>query len=175
MKLRVAHGFRDLRHRLVSIGFWEPDMRFLIRVVAILAAASVLMTVWFVAAFAARAGMGPLLRSGILGGLTLIGWVVTLVCGPIAAVQLWSFRESGRRAGIILFGSGLAYYLVGLFAVRASGASISQIVAAATMFSLPLLVLLSRSARPVFGGQMSVAAESRRAREQSTATRGSDY
>ena len=150
-------------------------MRFLIRVVAVLAAASVLMTVWFVAAFAARAGMGPLLRSGILGGLTLLGWVVTLVSGPIAAVQLWRFRESGRRAGIILFGFGLAYYLVGLVAVRGPGASIRQIMAAAMMFSLPLLVLLSRSARPLFGGQMSVAAESPRDQEQSTATRGADY
>jgi hypothetical protein len=141
-------------------------MRFLIRVVALLAAASVLMTMWFVAGFTTRAGMGPLLRSGILGGLTLVGWIVTLVYGPIAAVQLWRFRESGRRAGIILFGFGLAYYLLGLVELRAPGASITQIVAAATTFSLPLFVLLSRSARPFFGAKYHPPADPARDREQ---------
>jgi len=134
-------------------------MRVLIKGVAVLAAAAVLITVWFVAAFAARAGMGPLIRPGILGALTLMGWIVTLVCGPIAAVQLWRFRESGRRAGIILFGFGLAYYVVGLVALRGPGASIKHIAAAATMFSLPLLVLLSRSAGRLFAGRVPPAAE----------------
>ena len=81
----------------------------------------------FVAAFGAGGGLGPLLRSGVLGGLTIVGWVVALVVGPVAAVQLWRFRESGRRAGIILFGFGLLYYVIGLFALRASSASVGQI------------------------------------------------
>jgi hypothetical protein len=28
----------------------------------------------------------------------------------LVRLQLWRFRDSGRRAGIILFGYGLAYY-----------------------------------------------------------------
>lgn len=125
-------------------------MRLLIRVVAVAAALSVLGTIWFVAGFAASGGLRPLLRSGLLGGLTILGWVVALVVGPVAAVQLWRFRESGRRAGIALFGFGLAYYVFGLIAVRAPEASVAQIVAAATMFGVPLLVLLSRRARSFF-------------------------
>jgi hypothetical protein len=78
----------------------------------------------------------------LLGGLTIVGWLIALVAGPVATVQLWRFRQSGRHAGIVLFGSGLAYYLVGLLALRSPEASTRQIVAAAAMFALPLAVLL---------------------------------
>jgi hypothetical protein len=64
----------------------------LIRIVAVLAAVSVLSTLWFISAFAAAGGLRPLLTSGLLGGLTIVGWVITLVLGPVAAVQLWRFR-----------------------------------------------------------------------------------
>src|SRR5918994_5457342 len=115
-------------------------MRILIRIVAVLAAVSVLGTVWFVAAFAAAGGLRALPTAGLLGGLTIVGWVIALLVGPVAAVQLWRFRQSGRRAGIILFGYGLAYYVVGLLALRSPEASTRQIFAAATMFGLPLVV-----------------------------------
>ena len=117
-------------------------MRVLIRIVAAFAAVSVLGTAWIVAAFAAAGGLRALPSSGLLGGLTIVGWVIALVVGPVAAVQLWRFRQSGRRAGIILFGFGLAYYLLGLLALRSPEASTGQIFAAATMYALPLLVLL---------------------------------
>jgi hypothetical protein len=130
-------------------------VRLLIRIVAVLAAVSVLGTLWFVVAFAAAGGLGPLLSSGLLGGLTIVGWVIALVVGPVAAVQLWRFRESGRRAGIILFGFGLLYYAVGLFALRAPEASVGQIVAAATMFAVPLVVLISPRAKPYFAANAS--------------------
>ena len=135
-------------------------MRFLIRIVAVLAAVSVLGTLWFVAAFAAGDGLGPLVRSGLLGGLTIVGWVVTLLVGPVAAVQLWRFRDSGRRAGILFFGFGLVYYIVGLLALRAPDASITPIVTTATMFAVPLLVLFSRQARAFLAASKSDAARS---------------
>ena len=71
-------------------------MRLLVRIVAVLAAVSVLGTVWFVAAFAAAGELQALLTSGLLGSLTIVGWVITLVVGPVATVQLWRFRQSGR-------------------------------------------------------------------------------
>jgi hypothetical protein len=133
-------------------------MRLLIRIVAVLAAVSVLGTVWFVAAFAAAGGLRGLLTSGMLGVLTIVGWVITLIAGPVAAVQLWRFRQSGRRAGIILFGYGLAYYLVGLLALRSPEASIWQIFAAALMFGFPLVVLLLTRTRLLFATANSNAA-----------------
>lgn len=133
-------------------------MRLLIRIVAVLAAVSVLGTAWFVAAFAAAGGLPALLTSGLLGGLTIVGWVIALVVGPVAAVQLWRFRQSGRRAGIILFGYGLAYYVVGLLALRSPEASTWHIFVAAVMFALPLAVLLLPRTRPVFAAAKSNAA-----------------
>src|SRR5512134_1750458 len=125
-------------------------MRLLIRIVAVVAAVSVLGTVWFVAAFAAAGGLRALLTSGVVGGLTIVGWVIALVVGPVATVQLWRFRQSGRRAGIVLFGYGLAYYLVGLLALRSPEASTAPIFAAATMYAVPLVVLLLPRARTLF-------------------------
>ena len=122
-------------------------MRLLIRIVAVLAAVSVLGTVWFIAAFATAGGLGALFASGPLGALTIAGWAVALVTGPVTAVQLWRYRESGRRAGIILFGYGVGYYLVGLLALRSPEASVLQIVIAVAVFALPLMVLLSPQTR----------------------------
>jgi hypothetical protein len=102
-------------------------MRLMVKMVAALAGVSVVSTVWFVAVFAAGDGIGALLQSGLLGVLTLVGWAITLVIGPVAAIQLWRFRQSGRRAAIALFGYGLAYYVVGLLTLRAPDASVWQI------------------------------------------------
>ena len=84
--------------------------------------------------------------------------MIALAVGPVAAVQLWRFRPGGRRAGIVLFGCGLAYYVVGLLALRSPEASTWHIVAAAVMFALPLVVLLLPRARPVFAAAKSKAA-----------------
>ena len=136
-------------------------MRLLIRVVAILAGLSVFGTVWFIAAFPGVSGLRALLSAGLLGGLTLVEWVIALVAGPVAAVQLWRFRESGRHAGIVLFGYGLAYYVVGLFVLRTPESSVWDIVAAAVMYTLPLVVLLLPRTRTLFA-----AAKANAAREQ---------
>ena len=122
-------------------------MRVLLRIVALLAAVSVIGTLWFVLAFTGRDALRSLMASGTLGILTILGWVVAVLVGPVAVVQLWRCRESGRRAGIVLFGYGLAYYAAGLFVLRRPGASVWQILAAAATNALPLMVLLSRRAR----------------------------
>jgi hypothetical protein len=68
-------------------------MRFVIRGVAVLTAISVAFTVWFIVAFAVNGGVRPLLATGALGVLTVAGWIVSLVAGPIAAVRLWRLHE----------------------------------------------------------------------------------
>jgi hypothetical protein len=112
-----------------------------LRIVAVLAALSVVFTVWFIASFAAAGGGSAMGTSGLLGILTLAGWVVSLTAGPFAAVQLWRHRDSGRRAGMILFGYGLAYYVIGLLVLRQPGAQVGQIIAAAAIYAIPLIVL----------------------------------
>jgi hypothetical protein len=125
-------------------------VRLLIRIVAVLSAFSVAGTVWFIAAFAAAGGMQELLSSGALGILTIACWCVVLLAGPVAAVQLWRFRRSGRRAGLVLFGTSVLYYGVGLLALRAPEAPVGPIITSAVIFAVPLLVLLAPRARPLF-------------------------
>jgi hypothetical protein len=92
---------------------------------------------------------------GLLGGLTILGWVITFVAGSVAGVQLWRFRESGRRAGIVLFGYNIVYYIAGLFCLRSPEASVWQLLIAAGTSTLPLLVLLAPRTRALFPGAKS--------------------
>lgn len=118
-------------------------MRALIKTIAVFVAVSVLATMWFIVAITANGSLPSLFDAGALGVLTLAGWAVSLVAGPIAAVQLWRLRKSGRTAGLIFFGSGLAYYVLGVLWLRAPEASIKMIVVAILVFAVPFAILLS--------------------------------
>jgi hypothetical protein len=133
-------------------------MRLLVKLVAVLTALSLIRTVWFVAGFVGAGGLRGLLTSGLLGGLTILGWMIVFVAGPVAGVQLWRFRESGRHAGIILFGYNVAYYIAGLLWLRSPSASSWQIFIAACASALPLLVLLSPRTRALFSAAKLKAA-----------------
>lgn len=122
-------------------------MHLLLRIIAATAAVSVVFTIWLIAMLVIPRGFRPLLNAGALGIMTLLGWAVTLVLGPFAAVQLWRHRESGRRAGLVLFGLGVVYYGVGFFALRAPEAQPGQIAAAAIAYALPVVILASPPAR----------------------------
>ena len=124
-------------------------MRAVLRIIALFAAAAVAGTLWFVAALIASGGLGSLIASRLLGGLTIFGWLLAVVAGPVTAVQLWRFKETGRRAGIVLFGYSVAYYLAGLLVLRGPDASVWQIGVAASTFALPFGLLLSRRAREI--------------------------
>ena len=125
-------------------------MRILLRLIAILAAVSVLFTVWFVIAFARIGGLQALSAKTALAAFTFIGWVITLGAGPFVAIQLWRLRDSGRRAGLVMFGFGLAYYLVGL--LGAPQAQAGPAWTAALIYAVPFAVLLSKPARETCRG-----------------------
>jgi apolipoprotein N-acyltransferase len=122
-------------------------MQALLRIIAAIAAVSVVATLVLMAILIGRAGLRPFLVASPLGILTLIGWAITLALGPFAAAQLWRHRESGRIAGLILFGFGAAYYLAGFFWLRAPEAESGQIIAAIIAYAIPVLILASPPAR----------------------------
>ena len=119
----------------------------MLRLVAAIAAISVVFTIWLILVIGTAGGFVPLLRSGALGILTFVGWTVTLALGPVTAVQLWRFKETGRRAGLVLFGFGVVYYLSGLVWLRAQDAQPAQIVMAVAAYALPFVFLALPSAR----------------------------
>ena len=112
-----------------------------------LAAAAFLTTAWQIAGFVRVGALSTLLTAGSLGWFTAVGWLVTLVAGPITTIQLWRLRASGRFAGVALFGFGAAYYLLGSSVLRAPEAPWQPIVAALLYFAVPLCVLLLPQAK----------------------------
>lgn len=122
-------------------------MHLLLRVVAAIAAVSVVFTVTLIAMFVASRGISSMLQTGPLGIMTLIGWALTLTLGPIAAVQLWRHRESGRLAGLVIFAFGVVYYLAGFFWLGTPAAQSGQIIGAAIGHAVPLVILSLPQAR----------------------------
>lgn len=121
-------------------------MRILLRAIALLCALSVLSTAVFVAQLDSRR-IAALYATGTFGVVTLLGWLITFIAGPIAAVQLFRLKQSGRIAGSILFGTMLMYYLAGLLAFRQPGVSRAPILALATFLGLLLAILWSPLAK----------------------------
>jgi apolipoprotein N-acyltransferase len=122
-------------------------MPLLLRVIAATAAASVVFTIWLMLAVLSAGGPRQLFAAGALGALTAIGWVVTVTLGPIAAVQLWRLKESGRLAAIAVFGFGVVYYTAGYFWLRSASASSRQILAAIVAYAIPVVILSLPAAR----------------------------
>jgi hypothetical protein len=132
-------------------------VRVLLRIIAVFAGASAAVTLWFVVDLIEASRLDVLVASPLLGGLTVFGWLLAVVAGPVTAVQLWRFQEIGRRAGIGLFGYGAAYYLAGLFVLRGPDASVWRIGVSVITFALPLGVLLSRRAQEICAPARSIA------------------
>lgn len=124
-------------------------MYVLLRIVAVLTAVSVVFTLRFIVAFVGVGGFRPLVDTGLLGTLTLLGWMLTVVLGPFVAIQLWRYKESGRLAAVILFGYALTYYVMGLLFLRKPGSDAFHIGIAITAYALILFVVLSPSARRI--------------------------
>ena len=126
-------------------------MTALLRIIAVLAAISTVVTVT-AAISMFRAGAGPALLSSALGVATILGWLITLVAGPVAAFQMWRLKESGRRAGLLLFGYALLFYAVGWFVLASPEAQVLPVITAALSFAVPVAILLSPAARRVCTG-----------------------
>ena len=127
-------------------------MRIVFRVIAGITAFSVAATLWIVAALAVAGEFQPLLQTGVLGVLTIVGWCMTLFAGPVLAVHLWRVTEVGRRIGVIFYGYAVFYYGAGLM-LRSSGASDGQVVAALVLCALPVLILLSPGTKAATAGR----------------------
>jgi hypothetical protein len=78
-------------------------VKVVLRAIAFLSALSTLATIAFIAS-ATRSGIGTDWLISPLGLATLFGWAITLFAGPVAAVQLWRLKESGRRAALLVVG-----------------------------------------------------------------------
>jgi hypothetical protein len=121
-------------------------MRTVLRLIAVLAGLSVVVTILFLFLFGLT-GIDALLATGAFGVLTIVGWLVTLIAGPMAAIQLFRLRQTGRIAAAVLFGSMLIYYFLGLLAFRQPEAPVAPIVTLCVVSMALAIVLLSPAAK----------------------------
>lgn len=124
-------------------------MRTLLRIFATLvwlAVASTLILIWQTW----RLGdIGALARTGIFGAVTAFGWILTLILGPFAALQLWRLRESGQRASLFLASYTFLYYAGGWFFFEPAGGVTFQLGLTMLWNSLFCGVLLSSPVRRI--------------------------
>jgi hypothetical protein len=124
----------------------------LLRLVAVLAGVSVVATIIFILQFG-RTGIEALLATGTFGIITIAGWLLTLIAGPVAAIQLFLLRSTGRVAAVVLFGSMLLYYIVGLFAFRQPRAPVIPIITVCVALAVLVLIVLSPLAKRICRSQ----------------------
>jgi hypothetical protein len=93
-------------------------MRILLRVIAVIIAVAVILTVKLVWRFWHLGGFKTLIATGTFGWITIFGWLIALVLGPFATVQLWRFREIGRITSLVLLGYNILYYGMGWVFLR---------------------------------------------------------
>jgi hypothetical protein len=124
----------------------------LLRLVAVLAGVSVVATIIFILQFG-RTGIEALLATGTFGIITIAGWLLTLIAGPVAAIQLFLLRSTGRVAAVVLFGSMLLYYIVGLFAFRQPRAPVIPIITLCVALAVLVLIVLSPLAKRICRSQ----------------------
>jgi hypothetical protein len=103
-------------------------MRIFLRVVAVYTFFTVLFTINLLTHIWQRGGFPLLLKSGVFGIATFIGWAVTIFAGVPAAVLLWRLRNSGRIATAIVLGSIGLYYLLGLVFFRKPQSSTGELL-----------------------------------------------
>jgi hypothetical protein len=94
-------------------------MRPFLRIVAVVLALCVLGALVQTNDVLWRGGISTMARSGVLGAATVLGWLLILIAGPFASVQLWRLRRMGLYATAILSGFFLAYYFAAILFLQA--------------------------------------------------------
>lgn len=124
-------------------------MKVLLRIIAILEAIAVLMTIVVLLQFAVGGWLSELVASGAVGIATLVGWILIICLGPFAVIQLWRLKRSGLLSSAVLFGVAFSYYFVGLLFFRGPDARWVPIVLSLSVNGALLGLLLSPQARRI--------------------------
>jgi hypothetical protein len=122
-------------------------MGIVLKVLAIVVGIGVVFTLALVWRFWRLGGFGPLMATGAFGLITVLGWVLTLAVGPVATVQLWRIRESGRLTSLFLAAYGVLYYAAGWVFFRQPATETSRVWLGAVGNALLVAVLVSGRAR----------------------------
>jgi hypothetical protein len=116
-------------------------MKVILRFISIITSLAVLWTVFFVIRYYKYGGMSRMIVNIGIALPTILGWLLTLVLGPFAAVQLWRLRNGGRVATMLLVAYAILYYSYGLLFLGKLGAQIQSSLPMILMNFLALIIL----------------------------------
>ena len=96
-------------------------MRLILRFFAAVTALMFIAIVMQIVPMTLSGDLWRLASSGVVGTMTVAGWLLILFVAPLAAFRLYQLQRSGLMLTALLFALATAYYVVGLF-VRPPGA-----------------------------------------------------
>lgn len=122
-------------------------MKLLLRAIALITGLNFLVTATSLLPFVLSGGLTTLIRSGAIGGLTVLAWMITLIVAPIAALRLWQFKRVGLRLSAALSGLAVLYYIAALLFLPASAGQGTPPIAPLVVNAASFALLLSPTAR----------------------------
>ena len=126
-------------------------MRIILRVLAaIVWVATALMA--FIIWYLWRLGHLALATTGFPGMIRMLEWALTLVLGPVAAMQLWRLQESGRRISLFLSVFAITDLVVSWLFFPRPGAIASGVLTGVAGNAIFSALLLSPQARRACSG-----------------------
>jgi hypothetical protein len=97
----------------------------------------------------ARKQLTPLVYSGAPGALAVVNWLLIMLVGPIAAVQMLRLERSGRYLTIFLCACAFLYHFLGFLAWRTAQTPLFPIYEALAWNLAVIVVLLTPAARRI--------------------------
>lgn len=122
-------------------------MRHFLRIVAVVLALCVFLALFQTIDSLLRSGISALFPPGALGVATTVGWLLILIAGPFASIQLWRLRRIGLYAAAMLSAFFLVYYFAGLLFLRAHNVPLSPILGYLVFNGVLVVLLASPAAR----------------------------
>lgn len=121
----------------------------LLRAIALLTALLSIQVLMALLPFAFTGQLRSLAGTGVFGIVTIASWLVTLVIGPIAAINLFQLKRLGLRLTATLSALAVLYYLASLFLLQVPEGQGTPPLGPLIVNAASLTLLLSPTARRI--------------------------
>jgi hypothetical protein len=122
-------------------------MRIILRLISIVLAIMTVLTLALALPFVTAGGLQALLHRGLFGYMTILGWGITMILGPLGSIQLWRFKPIGWLASALVFAFSTIYYAIGVVFFRNPAAPLTPIILQIGYHALFTAILATKSAR----------------------------
>jgi hypothetical protein len=123
----------------------------LLRAIAIYTALAVMQTAMALVPFAITGQLRGMAASGLFGVVTIGSWLLTLVVGPVAAINLFQLKPIGLRLTAALCAAAVLYYLAAIFLLRVPEGQGTPPLGPLIVNTASLILVLSPTARRACG------------------------